>query len=594
MNRQEADVLNALAERPFSSQRDLAAGAGHSLGAVNRALKSLTAGGYLDDVMQPTAKAREAFSAHRPENAVILAAGRGMRMAPINMTTSKALLEVKGERLIERLIRQLREAGVGRIAVVVGFMKERFEYLIDDFDVELLVSEDYESRNNLHSLRLAGDMLQNAYIVPCDIWCGKNPFRRRELYSWYMVRDEADRVSEVRVNRRMELVRVAPEEEGNAMVGIAYLTGEVSGRVRERMEALAADRRYDGAFWEQALYDGDRMIAQARMVGRGAVVEINTYEQLRELDSGSDQLKTDAIDAIEAVFHCENGDITGIEQVKKGMTNRSFSFVVAGRRYIMRVPGEGTDKLIDRQREAAVYRCIAGRGICDDPVWLEPDRGYKIVRFTENARSCDVDNVDDLRLCMEKLRQFHSLALTVPHTFDLFGQMEFYETLWQGRPSIYRDYAGTKANVLSLRPFVERHRGPMCLTHIDAVPDNFLIAPGEGGVSVQLIDWEYAGMQDKHVDIAMFSIYSLYDRARIDRLIDIYFEPEGGCGSVTRAKIYCYVAICGLLWSNWCEYKRLIGVEFGAYSLRQYRYAKEYFRLADAMIKELDGEEEKA
>ena len=115
------------------------------------------------------------------------------------------------------------------------------------------------------------------------------------------------------------------------------------------------------------------------------------------------------------------------------------------------------------------------------------------------------------------------------------------------------------------------------LTHIDAVPDNFLFVPGEGGESIRLIDWEYAGMQDPHVDIAMFCIYALYDRAQVDRLIDLYF-PEG-CADAVRVKIYGYIAACGLLWSNWCEYKRMLGVEFGEYSLRQYQYAKEYYQI---------------
>ena len=87
-------------------------------------------------------------------------------------------------------------------------------------------------------------------------------------------------------------------------------------------------------------------------------------------------------------------------------------------------------------------------------------------------------------------------------------------------------------------------------------------------------------MQDRHVDIAMFAIYSLYDKRQIDQLIDIYFEEDGGCDRNTRAKIYAYISVCGLLWSDWCEYKRNLGVEFGEYSLYQYRYAKEYFRYA--------------
>lgn len=97
---------------------------------------------------------------------------------------------------------------------------------------------------------------------------------------------------------------------------------------------------------------------------------------------------------------------------------------------------------------------------------------------------------------------------------------------------------------------------------------------------MQLTDWEYAGMQDPHVDIAMFCIYSLYNKQQIDQLINIYFENN--CPINIHTKIYCYIATCGLLWSNWCEYKRNLGVEFGEYALRQYRYAKDFYKLAIA------------
>ena len=76
----------------------------------------------------------------------------------------------------------------------------------------------------------------------------------------------------------------------------------------------------------------------------------------------------------------------------------------------------------------------------------------------------------------------------------------------------------------------------------------------------------------------MFCIYSLFSKEQCDELIDLYFE--GNCDGATRTKIYCYIAACGLLWSNWCEYKRQLGVEFGEYSLRQYRYAKDFYQYA--------------
>lgn len=88
----------------------------------------------------------------------------------------KGLLEVNKEPLIERQIRQLHEVGIREIYVVVGFMKERYEYLIDEFGVELVVNPDYMTKNNLHSVSLVRRHLENAYIIPCDIWCDRNPF----------------------------------------------------------------------------------------------------------------------------------------------------------------------------------------------------------------------------------------------------------------------------------------------------------------------------------------------------------------------------------------------------------------------------------
>lgn len=571
MNKQESDVLIALLTEPFINQRVLSEITGHSLGVVNRSIKNLLYHQYIDEHIRPTEKAKKEIQNKSPENAIILAAGFGMRMVPINTQIPKALVEVNGETLIERIINQLHQVGVEKIYVVVGYMKEQFEYLIDEYSVELIVNEAYAEKNNLHSLSLAEKYLSNTYIVPCDIWCDKNPFHRNELFSWYMVSDLMDDESTVRVNRKMELV--LNNQGGNQMVGIAYLVEEQSKVVQERLRRFDKNKKYNNAFWEEVLVNDDRMIVQAKVVHASDVVEINTYEQLRELDEESNQLKNDAIFAISSVLNVGQREIIGIKALKKGMTNRSFLFSCNNRKYIMRIPGEGTDQLISREREVKVYSTIRDRGLCDDPVYIDSINGYKITKYLEGARVCDSKNQEDLKICMKKLREFHDMNLQVDHIFDIFGQIEFYESLWNGIPSIYKDYQKTKENVFSLKRFIEEHRKKWCLTHIDAVPDNFLFHDG----GLQLIDWEYAGMQDPDVDIAMFCIYSLYDRYQVDNLIDIYFE--GQCKTETRKKIYCYIAVCGLLWSNWCEYKRNLGVEFGEYSLRQYRYAKEYYKL---------------
>ena len=181
------------------------------------------------------------------------------------------------------------------------------------------------------------------------------------------------------------------------------------------------------------------------------------------------------------------------------------------------------------------------------------------------------------------------MDLRVDHEFDLFREIDFYEALWEGNPSVFRDYGETKRRVLALRPFLEANSRSRRLTHIDAVPDNFLFSPEGGEERLRLIDWEYSGMQDPDVDLAMFCIYALYDREQTDRLIDAYY-PEG-CREEIRYKVYGYMAVSGLLWSNWCEFKRLKGVEFGEYALRQYRYAKDCERVVQAW---LEGRKEEA
>ena len=91
----------------------------------------------------------------------------------------------------------------------------------------------------------------------------------------------------------------------------------------------------------------------------------------------------------------------------------------------MRIPGEGTDQLINRSEEAQVYQAIEGKQICDNIVYINAENGYKITEFLEGSRVCDANNEEDLRLCMKKLRKFHELGLFVDHEFDIFKQIDF-------------------------------------------------------------------------------------------------------------------------------------------------------------------------
>ena len=149
MNKIDLDILLAVYEGKKNNQRELAKKTGYSLGAVNKSVNYLCEEGLIDKKLAVTDTGKELIKSRKPKNAVILAAGFGMRMVPINMETPKALITVKGEVLIERLIKQLKEVGIEKIYVVVGFMKDSFEYLIDKYGVNLIYNPDYASKNSL-------------------------------------------------------------------------------------------------------------------------------------------------------------------------------------------------------------------------------------------------------------------------------------------------------------------------------------------------------------------------------------------------------------------------------------------------------------
>ena len=581
MNAQELDILNAIRKNPKLNQREIANQSGYSLGFVNRVVKELQEDKWLSLTGELSEKAKTFIKENQPQHAVILAAGFGMRMVPINTEIPKGLMEVRGEVLIERMIRHLHEVGITDIQVVVGFMKERYEYLIDEFNVQLVVNAEYQVKNNLHSLSKVKSSLDKTYIIPCDIWAEENPFSDFEPYSWYMVSNEMSVESTVRVNRKRELVMVDEEDEGNQMIGLCYVMGQEAKTVQEKLQEFSKKPSYDHEFWECTLQNKNKWIIPSKVMNSKRLIEINTYEQLREIDGNSANLQTDAISIIQDCFNVEVDEIKNITVLKKGMTNRSFLFECQNQKYIMRIPGEGTDHLINRKEEADVYKALENRQICDDVLYMNPDNGYKITAYLEDATNCDAENWNEVEACMTKLREFHELNLKVDHRFDIFGQIDFYESLWNGEKSYFKDYEKTKTAIFELKKWIDTLEKNETLVHIDAVPDNFLFTKD----GIRIIDWEYAGMQDPHVDIAMFSIYSLYSKEQVDHLIDLYFKGE--VSPVIRTKIYAYIASAGLLWSNWCEYKRSLGIDFGEYSLCQYRYAKEYSKLVLSILEEL-------
>lgn len=119
------------------------------------------------------------------DNAIIMAAGTASRFAPLSYEKPKALIEVRGEVLIERQIRQLREAGIEEVVVVTGYKAEQFEYLKDKYGVVLIHNPDYLTRNNNSSIYVAREYIKNSYICSSDNYFITNPFESDVDESYY-------------------------------------------------------------------------------------------------------------------------------------------------------------------------------------------------------------------------------------------------------------------------------------------------------------------------------------------------------------------------------------------------------------------------
>ena len=277
-------------------------------------------------------------------------------------------------------------------------------------------------------------------------------------------------------------------------------------------------------------------------------------------------------DIIQSVFNIKNTDIHLIP-LKQGMTNDSFIFSINNERYIIRVPGANTEKIINRHQEFEVYQAIKGEAFVEPVVYIDRDKGYKISKFIENSHTVNPKDWNEINACLKRLKEFHSQLYRVEHYFDVFEHINYYESLMP-TASKYEDYKETKKNIESLEPIIENLVKDWTLCHIDAVCDNFLVTENQ---DVYLIDFEYAAMQDPDLDLAMFIVYSLFDRQDIDRIIDIYFENQ--VTPLKRYKIYSYIAMVGLLWSNWCEAKQDPDLLNSSYAQQQYNYAKTFYQI---------------
>lgn len=232
---------------------------------------------------------------YRVDNAVILAAGFASRFAPLSYTTPKALLNVRGEVLIERQIRQLLEAGIPEIFVVTGYKSEMFAYLENKFGVHLIQNHEYQIRNNHSSIYAAREVLGNSYICSADNYFTVNPFEKYILRPYYsalyaegeteeycLTEDESGRITGVHIGG------------SNAwyMLGHVYWNRTFSKRFLEILESEYDFPQTRDLLWEKIYMKHlDELALYIRKYPDGVIYEFDSLDDLCKFDPAYEKVR---------------------------------------------------------------------------------------------------------------------------------------------------------------------------------------------------------------------------------------------------------------------------------------------------------------
>lgn len=264
-------------------------------------------------------------------NAVIMAAGTSSRFAPISYEIPKALISVRGEVLIERQIKQLIEAGIDEIIVVVGYKKEKFYYLKDKLNVIIVENNEYDTRNNHSSIYAVRNYLKNTYICSADNYFTVNPFEKEvdsPYYSavyangntneWCMDVDSEGYINNVSIggSNSWYMLGHALWNENFSKKFIDILTNEYD--IPETKDLL----------WE-SIYKNhlDELKLKMKKYSSDVIFEFDSLDELREFDEEYiENTGSKIIADIASKLNCSQGNIKNIIPIKDIYGNDAVGF----------------------------------------------------------------------------------------------------------------------------------------------------------------------------------------------------------------------------------------------------------------------------
>lgn len=221
-------------------------------------------------------------------NAIILAAGLGSRLKPLTKEVPKPLVKVNGLSLIERQIYLLKEAGICEIIIVIGYMSDKFKFLEKKYNVKLIYNNKYKEYNNIYSLYLAQDYLNNTYILEGDVYLTKNLFIENLKHSTYFAVKkemyENEWVLKYDNKKRLEEIYIGYEKGAYVMSGISYWNIDDTKVIKDKLNKLIKNKNFKNLYWDDIVRkEVENFNINVKEVDFNCVYEIDTVEDLENV-----------------------------------------------------------------------------------------------------------------------------------------------------------------------------------------------------------------------------------------------------------------------------------------------------------------------
>ncbi len=497
------------------------------------------------------------------------------------------LLPFAGETcLIDRTISILRGSGYEKIIIVIGYRGELFEKFRAD-DTILMDNKDFEFTASMGSLALCRNEIDSDFLlVEGDTFFEKKVVERLSAIpsgNCLSMTEESGSGDECFMETKSGFVMKITKDRHR----VIRFEGEMMGVSRIsygtylKMLGVWENAQNPYLNYEYVLMDVtdplDRPFIKFKNVIWGDVDCREDFKKLKNSIYRSLQRKENPFDKENLESHLKqifpDKDISGAEILQiGGMSNKNFKVTVDGKSYVLRVPGNGSDGMVERTNEEFNALEACKMGVNPSIRYFNPKTGIKLADFIENAETLTAATIqrhDNMRKIAAIYRKVHNSHIRLKNEFNIFHEMEKYDRLMEKTgASMYEGWEDVRPRVKALESYLNSLGVDLKPCHNDALYENFIKA--EDG-TVYLIDWEYSGMNDPMADFAALFIEADFEKENEDYILEKYFE--GKVPDNAREKILCYQILWDYLWAQWTVIKEAKGDDFGTYGIDRFNRA---------------------